>query len=671
MYWAKRKQIFRERAFLPMTMTGDGAMNHEDIIFLRTGYFCFLPPDSQGRPVICYDPSRRVHHAKEARMRIGFYFWSIVCETDMAITDGYVGIVLLGNGFFGVSSLDGAIRECVDIVIDCFPTRSKNIHLVQTIRPTGARRSLLQMLLPLILQVMGRILENAAGVTHASESRGEMTKEFESYGLSADGLPVSAGGTWSYDELYKWQLERCRVERQRHPIVTRQHGQAIEPAGSVAASPGAAPTTVHSATPSQAFSSGLTPASFFPLQQPQQSSLQLDYIIRRFSEVERKAYDEACARVPNLVLEESPPDWFVAHADGDVRAAARQLALYWTVRQRLFAERYLLPMAQTGKSRAVAPLMKLEIFDIILTTFVLAIGEGALGRKDLILLNSGFFSVLPTKLNEKVILSYDCARDDLSDEGGRLRVAFYILSITAERQVSRTKGCCIVASGLAEIAKLQQNGGLTDRVTFQLLLDILPVRVESIHIAVLLQPKMVPFPLDDSVQGMRQLFGNDGTYKATVHVGTSRDEIAELLASFNIEKSILPRFLGGSFGYDRFTQWQELRIRYEWGLPAGANDQDGSETYDFSTKVTPLASLSEEGKKERKRRMNVVHSRRKRERERIEIEVLQEQCDELRDQQVVMHEQNQRLESLLNHIQALLPPPEEDRKSSASENNNV
>ena len=116
-----------------MTMTGDGAMNQEDITFARSGYFYFLPPDKDGRTVICYDPSRRVDHEQETRLRIGFYFWSIVCENETCVRDGYVAIVLLGNNNFGVASLDGTIREKVDMVMDCFPTAPKNTHLVQTI----------------------------------------------------------------------------------------------------------------------------------------------------------------------------------------------------------------------------------------------------------------------------------------------------------------------------------------------------------------------------------------------------------------------------------------------------------------------------------------------------------------------------------------------------------
>jgi len=609
-------------------------MNQDDISFLRNGYLCVLPPDRDGRTVICYDPSRRTHHAKESRMRIAFYFWSIICENETSIRNGYVGIVLLGNGSFGVSSLDGAIRDCVDIIVDCFPTEPKNIHLVQMVRPMTARRSLLQILLPLLLNVMGRLLEKAA-VTHSPDSHREMMQEFESHGVSSSGLPVSTGGAWTYDEFYQWQLERCRVERKRYQwnLYRAVPGMAASVPSTALSSDDSAPMNL--STPLSSF--------FIPQQQHQlqEDLAQLDYLIRRLPQGERAAYLEATTKAPTLVTDECRPAWFCAQ--GDLRAAARQLAAYWTLRKRLFGDRAFLPMAQTG--------------------------EGALGRKELTLLNSGFFTVLPTKQNETVIIAYDCTKDDVTDEIGRLRVAFYTLSLAAERDTSRSRGFCIVASGLKELAKLHEEGAITSNIAFEALLDVLPIRVSVIHIAMLLLPGTVSYPLDSTVEVMRSLFGSAGKSKGIVHVGTSRDEFAEQLVPYGIDKSILPRYLGGTFGYDRFTQWQELRIRYEWGLPAGANDRDALEIYDFS-KVKLLTDMSDEERKERKRRMNVVHSRRKRERERIEIEVLQEQCEELKDRRVVLTEETLRLEGLLRHAQSAVSAatPQDDRKPSSDLN---
>jgi hypothetical protein len=51
-YWKTRGEIFGDRAFLPLKITGDGAMSSEDIKVLRTGFFMVLPNEKQGRTVV-------------------------------------------------------------------------------------------------------------------------------------------------------------------------------------------------------------------------------------------------------------------------------------------------------------------------------------------------------------------------------------------------------------------------------------------------------------------------------------------------------------------------------------------------------------------------------------------------------------------------------------------
>jgi hypothetical protein len=271
-------------------------------------------------------------------MRIGFYLWSIICENEICIRNGYVGIVLIGNGSFGVSSLDGTIRDCVDLVVDCFPTTTKNIHLVQTLQPAGMKRSLLQMLLPVLSSLMGRILENTS-VQHISDSGGEMAKEFETYGLSPPGLPTSCGGSWLYDDFYQWQLERYRMERKmydwdRYPKI---QADAID------------------SMPESSLRGFSLPGISLPVALPSMSPsldhglIQIDYHIRRLSHAEKAAYLEAMNQAPHLVRDESKVTWFLEFAGNDVLAAARQLAAYWALRRQLFGERAFLPMAQTGE----------------------------------------------------------------------------------------------------------------------------------------------------------------------------------------------------------------------------------------------------------------------------------------------------------------------------------
>jgi len=56
-YWKNRREIFGERAFLPMTITGDGALTQEDIDFHKCGTLVISGQDGHGCPVLIFDPS--------------------------------------------------------------------------------------------------------------------------------------------------------------------------------------------------------------------------------------------------------------------------------------------------------------------------------------------------------------------------------------------------------------------------------------------------------------------------------------------------------------------------------------------------------------------------------------------------------------------------------------
>ena len=83
---------------------------------------------------------------------------------------------------------------------------------------------------------------------------------------------------------------------------------------------------------------------------------------------------------------------------------------------------------------------------------------------------------------------------------------------------------------------------------------------------------------------------------------------------------------------------------------------------------SPLNLTVEE--REKKRRLDKVYARRKRERERIEIQVLQSQCRELRTANDALREEQGRLESLLdkaNELASSDPPGEKSGSEKAQE----
>jgi hypothetical protein len=715
-YWEKRKEIFGgHRAFLPLTMTGDPlfdeAFTPEDIAAVETGYIFFLPQDMQGRTVLCYDASRRVVHSADSRKRITFYYASILCENDMTQRDGWILLMPLGMASFAVNPFDSTLKDCVDIYLECFPGKVKNIHLVHYLPESaaGRRRSLLEMVMPMLLTAMGRLLnDREKTVLHPTESREEILTSFARFGLRDQGLPISSGGTYGHDNFYTWRMKRRDEERERYGLmVGRQyhqnegsfeipqvnidhhqanmasavldqptllerllgsnHPQVVQTSMMASRRPATSPSSLFAsaaaaltgrtlATSQQASVSPAAVASSLVLpaatlsdnvsmvassHQAQQAMAHIDYMIRRLPDPEKAAYCEAMRRAPHLVEKESNPAAFGS------AAAARRIAMYWTIRKELFGStNAFLPMTQTG--------------------------EGALGRSDLIALSTGYFVLVPTKKNRQVLLCYDASKvDSKTDRQCRMRVAFYLLSIASERRCSTTtqdqpgggvlgggggvtvpNGFVIIAHGLA--AHQQQR----DKEDLERILDVMPGQVHAIHILTLESGEAATNnnnneDVESAVTGMRLKFGRYGNEKGIVHRGTTRDQVCEQLKPYGLFREWLPKTLGGTFGYDRFVQWQELRTRYEWGLPAGAKDEEAVDVYDFST-VQPLSALSEADRKERKRRMNVVHSRRKRERERIEIEVLQEQCLELRDAHKGLRTQNEHLQALFARVDACL-----------------
>jgi hypothetical protein len=65
-----------------------------------------------------------------------------------------------------------------------------------------------------------------------------------------------------------------------------------------------------------------------------------------------------------------------------------------------------------------------------------------------------------------------------------------------------------------------------------------------------------------------------------------------------------------------------------------------------------ISEMTEEEKAERKRRMNVLHSRRRRERERVEMEVFSEQVTDLREKNWILKQENDKLETMLREAKA-------------------
>jgi len=131
--------------------------------------------------------------------------------------------------------------------------------------------------------------------------------------------------------------------------------------------------------------------------------------------------------------------------------------------------------------------------------------------------------------------------------------------------------------------------------------------------------------------------------KVHTHIGKSKDALCAALESCGLVKAGLPKLASGSWGYEKFAQWQELRTRMEWKIPAGLSGRDCSDLTSFPA-VRPYKILPQDQNAERKRRMHLIHFRRKQSRHRVSIAILEEHCAELREQQQMLLKEKKDLE---------------------------
>jgi len=322
------------------------------------------------------------------------------------------------------------------------------------------------------------------------------------------------------------------------------------------------------------------------------------------------SYRTAQERSPELIQTESDLLRFFRLEKFDASRTAQRLAAYWEKRVELFDERAFFPMTQTG--------------------------EGALNRSDLNALSTSYFSFLQNDTSGCSVLCYDASKLFKVSKKILLRLAFYLFSVAAENTLSQTDGIVL-------IFVVGKANTVPDDPSLCSVLAAIPICFKAVHVVHsgkrLSMQKIAP--------AIGRLFCAQAAERTHLHASESKDQVAKNLESFGIIRTSLPISMGGEWYYGRFAEWLELRSRFEWGLPPGTNSTDMVSWFDFKP-LKKLAELSEDQCVERKRKMNVLHSRRKRERERIEINVLEEQCSDLGDRNRALLEENREFQDLLD-----------------------
>ena len=212
LYWRERKRLFGpERAFLPLTLTGTGALTQEDLLTLRAGVPALLPDAITGHKCILFDRSKRISNVTlENRLRIYFYLNKVLSEDDLSQVDGvycfFVSVTPRSKNNFFVNDF----RAIATMATQIFPLRYK-AHLLSI--PHKKNRSLATEILNAHEQLIRRYLGSVMGMkVHVQTEPNQIRDALLALGMRMKGIPTLYGGDWRFEDFFDWCEDRMQRE---------------------------------------------------------------------------------------------------------------------------------------------------------------------------------------------------------------------------------------------------------------------------------------------------------------------------------------------------------------------------------------------------------------------------------------------------------------------------
>ena len=219
-YWTERLALFGpQRAFLPLTLTGTGALTPEDLISLRAGFPVLLPLTAHSSKQFCLLLDRRKRVAGtsfEQIFRCFFYMFKLVAEDTLTQLDGaYCFIVSItprtedhnNNLIQGLASLTTRI----------FPVKLK-FHLLSL--PNQMRQTVAAELVESLTALLKRHFrvggQDPAVQTYVEREPGDILESLKKIGFSPQGIPYFVGGEWKFEDFSDWCKERVEMEKTRY-----------------------------------------------------------------------------------------------------------------------------------------------------------------------------------------------------------------------------------------------------------------------------------------------------------------------------------------------------------------------------------------------------------------------------------------------------------------------
>lgn len=199
-YWELRRWLFGERAWLPMTATGNGALSPEDVELLRTGFVTLLPQeDRHGRGIVCFQvPTKSLNADRLAMARVTFYVVSLALRSRPLVSQN--GIVVVANTRkYTMERYDRKFIKCISYLFTGWhPVKTRAIHLTA---PPGSR-SCLKLVLPFLRFFMTRQLRQRFHIHRGTTA--QCALDLKEFGIATYSLPVEMGGEFHIDQFRRW-----------------------------------------------------------------------------------------------------------------------------------------------------------------------------------------------------------------------------------------------------------------------------------------------------------------------------------------------------------------------------------------------------------------------------------------------------------------------------------
>ena len=209
-YWFQRRLVFEAKAFLPLNLTGKGALDRDEIKLLQASWLAKLPTLENGQHVLLADRRLLLPGAQlSQKLKVFFYMFKELASHKISQERGIQYINMLVMPRMAKVDFDFEQMAC-HLMSTVFPVKIQIKLLAHQPRPYPHTASL--------IATYARIVQGMEikfdSIDIISEKRKEkLLQHLSEMGASADGLPESVGGVWKYSDMIDWVVRRIKCEK--------------------------------------------------------------------------------------------------------------------------------------------------------------------------------------------------------------------------------------------------------------------------------------------------------------------------------------------------------------------------------------------------------------------------------------------------------------------------